>query len=143
MRAEKNSLFWWNVVDKKEDLKTTTVQVKLSSAARKVVERLREDTGVPNVEAVARILEWFSGQDEDFRTGVMYRRADPMADLVGRRLGELAASKVADPEALDKITAAEALALIPLLVKRIEREHQTHIENIRELTGGPKKSAKK
>src|SRR5687767_2562912 len=81
-----------------------TITVTLNPRARDVVEQLREDTGVPNTEAMARILEWFAAQDRKFRLAVLTRDEETKRELVRLVLQEMAG--------MDKAGLADATAAV-------------------------------
>lgn len=70
--------------------KSKTIHITLGPEAREVVEKLRQDTGIPNTEAVARLLEWFAGLDRKFRLALLNRDASTRAELARLTLQDMA-----------------------------------------------------
>lgn len=67
------------------------ISFQLNPRARAVIEGLRRDTGVPNTEALTRILEWYASLDRKLRLAVL--NGDPetrreLAALVAADLAE-------------------------------------------------------
>lgn len=47
------------------------LMVSLQPDARKIIEKIREDTGIPQTEALKRLLEWFAGLDRKLRLAIL------------------------------------------------------------------------
>jgi hypothetical protein len=55
------------------DEKRVTISVNLSTPARRIIDGIRADTGIPNTTAMEQILEWFAGLDVKLRLAVLVR----------------------------------------------------------------------
>jgi hypothetical protein len=123
-----SSYFGGIVVDKLTDTPTGVgIHIRLSPAAHQVVEGLRADTGVPNTEAMSRILEYFAGLDRKFRLAIINKDPETRRELARLALREMAAMDAAGEKPPG--TVEEACAAIRALVGRIEqtesaRQHQ-------------------
>lgn len=67
-----------------------TVTLKLSEAAGRIVETIKDDTGVTNVAAMERLLEWFSGIDRRFRLAILNRDEETRRQLAVDALARMA-----------------------------------------------------
>lgn len=74
-----------------EQVKRKTIAVDLTPRAREVIDGIRDDTGVPNTEAMARLLEWFAGLDRKLRLAVLTRDIDTRNELLALALRDMAA----------------------------------------------------
>ena len=61
--------------------KQKTVQIMLTPESRRIIENLRDDTGIPNTESMARILEWFAGLDRKLRLAILNRDEETRNEL--------------------------------------------------------------
>ena len=109
--------------------------VNLSPDARAVIRGLREDTGVPNTEAMTRLLEWFAAMPRKFRLAILTKDAAGRDELLVDWLREhLAAEGLkTTPLAADDVTAR--VRLIHQLVNEI---HATY-EGTRDAAAGKRK----
>lgn len=71
------------------DAKPKSIQLQLSGAAREIVEGLRADTGIPNTEAMARLLEWFASLDRRLRVAILTRDQETIDRLLPTVLGRM------------------------------------------------------
>lgn len=71
--------------------KRKNIQIDLTPRAREIIEGLRADTGVPNTEAMVRLLEWFAGLDRRLRVAILTRDQETidrlLPSVVGRMIG--------------------------------------------------------
>jgi hypothetical protein len=74
-----------------EEERNVTISVTLTPRARGVVEKLRADTGIPNTESVARLLEWFAGLDRKHRLALLNGDPATRAELARLSLEQMAA----------------------------------------------------
>jgi CheY-like chemotaxis protein len=100
------------------------LNVNVTPSARAVIERIREDTGVPNTEAVARLLEWFAAQPRKFRLALLNRDVDTQRELIRGVLVEMAGL-----DAVHKIREAgpasipEAVSAARAMLDEIEKRY--------------------
>jgi hypothetical protein len=93
LRSEKKFLLS-HVVAEEPELPTVKTQVQLTGRARAVLDSLRDETGMPQTEAIARLFEWFAAQDLKFRQAILLRSPEAsqeMARLALRHMAGLAA----------------------------------------------------
>lgn len=105
--------------------KSKGISLNLSPAARQVVDRIRQDTGVPNTEAMTRILEWFSSLDKKLRLAILNKDEETRYLLLREALAQmtgLANENV--PATLDEaaITARIGLDRLEHLARTYQRE---------------------
>lgn len=67
-----------------------SLTVNLSPRAREIVERIREDTGITNVAAMERLLEWFIDQDLRYRMAILTRDDSSKRELAADALSRMA-----------------------------------------------------
>lgn len=70
--VEKNSLDLSDVENGHNE-KPLSLPVNLTPTAKRVIETLREKTGIPAREAMSRLLEWFGRIDPRFRLAILQR----------------------------------------------------------------------
>jgi hypothetical protein len=73
-----------------ESVKRKGLTVNLTADARTVIESIRDDTGIPNTEAMTRILEWFATLDRKFRLAILNRDEETRRELAGDALSKMA-----------------------------------------------------
>jgi len=61
--------------------KPISTPINLTPRARAIIEGIREETGVPNTEAMVRILEWFTSLDRKFRLAILNRDEETKREL--------------------------------------------------------------
>ena len=72
------------------EAKPVQISISLVAPARRVVERLREETGVPVTEAMTRILEWYASFDPKFRLAVLNRDPEVRRELTALAMKTMA-----------------------------------------------------
>lgn len=103
--------------------KPKTVSINLNPAARAVIEALRDETGVPNTDAMIRILEWFAAQPTEVRLAILTRQ-DANALITRHRMEEMS-ERGAALDVTVKLSAAEALKMAHRMIERAELELAT------------------
>lgn len=99
------------------------ISITLNARARDIIERLRDDTGVPNTEAMARILEWFASQDRKFRLAVLTRDEETKRELVRLVLQEMAGmDKAGLADATASVTPREAVKVIRAMADKLAQQ---------------------
>jgi hypothetical protein len=83
------------------------VILKLSAEAKAITESLRDDTGVSNVAAMERLLEWFAGLDRRFRLAILNRDEDTRRELALDALAKMSGQ----PLTPDQLAAVRARAI--------------------------------
>lgn len=78
--------------------KRLAITFSVKASARDVLENLREETGIPNAEALARVLEWFASQEPALRLAILNRRPEVRTALLAPLM-----AKVAHGEDLDDV----------------------------------------
>jgi hypothetical protein len=109
--------------------KRENTSVPLNPAARAVVERVREETGIPKVEALARILEWFGSLDRKLRLAVLTRdeeTREELTKLVVRQMAGLPKDQLA--ESAESLTVEQTLAATRAMIDRLENAHRSQVE---------------
>lgn len=124
-----------------QDTPRKNISIGLNPTARDVIERLREDTGVPNTEAMTRILEWFASLDRKLRLAILSRDSGTRDELIRLALREMLGLDVAAQHVGGKpITHDEG---IRIMQKLLEQMHVQHIAISRELEDARKALKKK
>jgi predicted DNA-binding protein with PD1-like motif len=103
--------------------------VSVAGSTRKMLDALKDETGIAKERAVARILDWFAAQDQRVRFAIVSGQGDAADVLARLKYGELT---VGD---LGTIPTDRAIEIIRLMVDRIEQ-----LENFRRGKKPPKKS---
>jgi hypothetical protein len=117
LSVEKNLLGSVGVTQQAEEQRSG-IKVNLTPAARRVLDDLKEGTGIVKERAVQRILEWFATLPQPVRTAVLMPGGDPTTELVNHRLGEIAAGGAkASPRPVK-----ETVAIIRTLLAQIEEQ---------------------
>jgi hypothetical protein len=102
--------------------KSKTIGITLNPEARQVIEQIREDTGIPNTEAMTRILEWFASLDRKFRLAVLSRdeetRRELAADVLSKMAGLDGGAKAFSATA--EMTPGQMAKAIRFLTDRLE-----------------------
>jgi hypothetical protein len=132
--ARKTSYVGGIVVDKVADAAADGplgLHVQLNPVAHGIIKRIREDTGVPNTEAMARILEYFAGLDRKFRLAIINKDPETRRELARLALREMAAMDAAGEEPPG--TVEQSCVLIRALATKIE-----HAESARQREFGAK-----
>lgn len=70
LRLKRNIYMIVEMADK-QPIARVGVNVSLLPKARDVIEKIREQTGVPQTEALKRILEWYASQKPLFRQAIL------------------------------------------------------------------------
>lgn len=106
-----------------DQLKPRTLTINLTPRARGIIEQVREDTGVPNTEAMVRILEWFAELPVKLRLAVLNRDQETQRELVRAVLSDMAALAEADPSHPQPVPASieQATRIIRVMADHIER----------------------
>src|SRR5688500_11170724 len=73
------------------DTKRKTVTLNLNPETREIIEKIKDDTGVAQVVALQRILEWFSGLDRKLRLAILNRDEETRRELIQLVLQEILA----------------------------------------------------
>lgn len=94
--------------------------VNLSGPARQMLETLRDETGIPNVEAITRFLEWLSGVDRKFRIAILTRDAAAQQEFSRTVLSEMAGRAVMADKA-EPVTIEQATGVISIMLERIKQ----------------------
>lgn len=106
--------------------KPIAITVHLVPEARRVVDNIRNDSGVPNTEAMARILEWFAAQPRKFRLALLNRDVETQRELIRGVLVEMAgldaAQKIRDA---GPASIPDALAVARAMLDEIETRYQS------------------
>lgn len=76
------------VVTEDTPSKPKGISIQLSPRARAIVESVRRETGVPNTEAVTRILEWWASFDRKLRIAVLNHDLETRRELIRLTLAE-------------------------------------------------------
>jgi methylphosphotriester-DNA--protein-cysteine methyltransferase len=101
--------------------KSKTIGITLNPEARKVIEQIREDTGIPNTEAMTRILEWFAGLDRKFRLAVLSRDEETRRELAADVLSKMSGLHGAKAfSATAEMTPDQMAKAIRFLTDRLE-----------------------
>lgn len=120
--------------------KAVGISIQLSPKAREIVDQLRGDTGIPNTEALSRILEWFAGQDRKLRIAILTNDVDTRHELLRLALRDMAAM---DTSAATiggvPVTLKETAAVIRAMADRIEVLERTYAPILREAANPKKK----
>lgn len=115
-------------MDDAEDGKRKQLPVSLNPAARRVIESIRQNTGIPNTTAMQRILEWFAALDNKLQLAVLVRDEQTKTELtqqVIRQMAGLPAHSLA--ESAEKLTVEQTLAAIRAMTDRLENAHRSHV----------------
>ena len=112
----------------------TVANVPLNSRANAIIDKLRDDTGIPKVEAIARIVEWFAQQDRKFRLAILTR------DLETQR--ELARLSLVDMAGIDQEAAASLAEHVPA-EQAIKIAEQIVLEGMKSIAAKRAAKAKK
>jgi hypothetical protein len=106
------------------DSPRVSISVSIVPAARSILDRLREDTGVPQTEAMARLLEWFAAQPRKFRLALLNRDVETQRELIRAVLLEWAgidaAQKIKDA---GPASIPEALAVARAMLDEVEARY--------------------
>jgi hypothetical protein len=119
-----------NVTDEAE-LPTVKTQVQLTSRARKVLDALKDDTGIPQTEAIARVFEWFSAQDRKLRVAILHRDENTQAEMM-----RLVLQQATGAEGLSKhdvpggVNPDQAAAMIAALAGRMAETDASRLDYI-------------
>ena len=97
-----------------------SIKVTLSPKSREVVSNIRHETGVANVTAMERILEWYSSLDRKLRLAVLNRDAATRDELLSLVVQEMAQREAAKGIG-DDLGPADVVALMRECVDRSER----------------------
>ena len=81
-----------------EQAERKAISVTLNPRARQVIEGIRGDSGVPNTEAMARILEWFAALDRKLRLSVLTRDVGTQREMLTLLLQQMVAADAATKE---------------------------------------------
>lgn len=114
--------------------KRSTIPIGLNANARKIVEGIKDETGIAKQEAVSRVLEWFADQPISVRREILTKTGNAGDELVRLRMGEMLAAGQVDPGTIKTID--DANRVIRLMLDRIE---QIDAARVRQL-GGKNKS---
>lgn len=126
-RCDSSENFYLGSQVETAEQKRKGVMVSLNAEAREVVERLREDTGIPNTEALTRILEWFASRDRKFRLALLNGDEDTKAGLARLTLLEMAGLDGADEAAarpFESMTFEQAQAVANAALLRMSQIHK-------------------
>lgn len=109
--------------------KATAITVNLSPTARRIVEAIRADTGIPAKTAVERYFEWLGARDAKFRLAILNRDRDVQAELTRLVLREMAGINDATPNPVGPALTFEECQQV--IQKMLERMHhlQQQTEN--------------
>jgi len=111
-----------------------TIAVNLTPRARAIIDSIRDESGVPNTEAMARILEWFAGLDRKHRTAILTKDVDAQREYLRLVLDQIVGDELLAAEAgpLDKLNLRQLHVLqkrtqerIEELGMRFERDYKT------------------
>ena len=124
-----------------EDLKRESTNVPLSPAARRMIENLREETGIPKVEAIQRYCEWLERQDRKFRLAILLRDEAAQQEFSRLVLQQMIAidGDEAAAELAKKFSIPAATRMIRALCDRIDQADADRGVAINELTKGKSK----
>lgn len=106
-------------MDSKEKTKIVPVEAKLTPEAKRVVEGIRADTGVSNVEAVSRILEWFAAQDRRLRLAILNNDPETSSSL----LLEWTQMQLAAGKRLGGVDFEQAIGEAKIALERVQQLH--------------------
>ncbi|HEV7301625.1 MAG TPA: hypothetical protein VGN72_19830 [Tepidisphaeraceae bacterium] len=106
------------------------ISVEVSAAARDLLAQMKTEHGVPNVQIIARLLEWFAAQDLSVRLAVLSKTGDAGAALAKIKLAEMAAAGgIAGSEIPANVS--QACELIRKLADKVERAYE-NMEHVAE-----------
>lgn len=71
------------------ELAMKPIRINLTGSARKVVEDIREETGVPNTTAMERLLEWYASLPAELRLGLLNRSPGDRRKLAVHAIAEM------------------------------------------------------
>jgi hypothetical protein len=80
------------------------MQVEIPAGARKALDQLQQQTGLPKVQLVGRLLDWFSDQDEFVQLSVLGVLSDSLKQDVARMKLEQMARGEGVGSTVDKLT---------------------------------------
>lgn len=116
------------------DPKRSTVVINIKPDAKVVIESIREETGVPQTEALTRILEWFAAQDRKLRVAILTRDEETQREMMGLLLQQVAGVNEATAQsATSAVSAEQAVAGIHALADRLKQIDEFRQRDIRKL----------
>ena len=118
---ENNSLPSAGVADTESHAKPVSMQIELAPSARRVIDNIKDDTGVSKIQATSRFLEFCATLPREVQLEILHRRGDPLGLLVRLKMAELSAAGSANGGPVESVE--QALPIIRLLLDRIEQDH--------------------
>ncbi len=100
-----------------------TINISLNARARAIVDGIRDDSGVPKVEAVARIIEWFADLDRKLRFAVLSRDIESQRELISLALKEMVADDATTKDfgPLDQLNIDQLLKLQDQVIHHVAK----------------------
>lgn len=100
--------------------KRVTLSVNLTSKAREMVEKIREETGVPATTATERFFEWLAGMSPKFRLAVLNRDQSAQDELLIAWIREHFAAKGVGAEEIAPDDVTGRIKLINRLLAELQ-----------------------
>jgi hypothetical protein len=128
------------IVAKAADAKSRSiVKIALTPDARRIVDSLKDETGIAKQESVGRILEWFSKQSTSVRRSIVTGLGDPADELVKLKMADMAA----DPgSGSQNVSFDRAVHSMRLLLDTVVDRHEEVIKVARMAPGAKKADPK-
>lgn len=100
------------------------ISLNLTPAARSFAERIRERTGVPATEALARLLEWFSSMPVKFQTAVLMGHREDQLELLVAWFKETMQASGKGVDVIEKDDVTARLRLAHQILNEIEMAYE-------------------